>query len=74
MFILIIYTDVTVSHAAPVYTHNLFKVVSTSLQILPTDVIKASGKSTFEDVVVFFYTKLKAKLETEYGWTITITA
>lgn len=45
-------------------------ITNDSFIVLPTDVIKQSGKTTFADVAVFFYAKLKDSLQTKYGWTI----
>lgn len=54
----------------PVVNGN--KVTNCTFQVLATDVIKESGQSTMADVVTLFYGKLKAALESTYGWTITI--
>src|SRR4030067_1542093 len=48
------------------------KITNCTIQILITDVIKASGESTMQDVVVFFYTKVITYLQSTYGWTVTI--
>lgn len=51
---------------------NGAKITNCTIDIALADVVKASGQSTMADVVNFFYTKVKDKLESLYGWTITI--
>lgn len=48
------------------------KVTNCVVDCAINDVIKASGQSTMQDVVDYFYKKVEAKLEADYGWTITL--
>lgn len=45
-------------------------VQEVSFQVALTDVVKASGECTFQDVFIFFNTKVKNTLNASYGWDI----
>jgi hypothetical protein len=51
---------------------NTKKVDNCTINISLSDEVKASGRSTAQDIVVFFYGKVKSYLESTYNWTITL--
>jgi hypothetical protein len=48
------------------------KITNCTIQCAVSDVIKDSGESTMADVVTYFNSKVKAKLEGDYGWSVSI--
>jgi len=65
--------DAGASKIYPIIGNDLTKpITNIVLQFIPGEIIKSDVDCTMEDVMAYFKTKLKEKLELDYGWIITI--
>lgn len=48
------------------------KITAEVLQFTTNEVVKVGANCTMDDVFAYFKTKLKAVLESKYGWSVTV--